>query len=115
MKVFLTKNLNLTCWSFGLENGECYSLIGASGDFSVPGHAGGVGFVLSTYSIGGDGANSFFGAGPGGSVVITTQITGVANAGTGYGSGASGSAVLNAAAKAGAAGYQGVIIITEYK
>ena len=27
MKVFLTKNLNLTYWSFGLENGEYYTLV----------------------------------------------------------------------------------------
>lgn len=34
MKVFLTQNLNLTSWSFGLENGECYNGI-TGGDTKV--------------------------------------------------------------------------------
>ena len=89
--------------------------IGLNGNFSVPGHDGGIGIVMSVISIGGSGANSVFGDGPSGKIVTTGQTTGLAIAATGFGAGASGSAVLNAAAKSGAAGYQGVIIITEFK
>jgi hypothetical protein len=89
-------------------------LIGANGDFSIQGNGGGIGFVMSTIAIGGVGAHIYFG---GGSLaqINTTGQTGTANNATSFGSGASGASVLNAAAEVGGTGYQGVIIITEYK
>ena len=89
-------------------------LIGANGDFSIQGNGGGIGFVMSTIAIGGVGAHIYFG---GGSLaqINTTGQTGIANNATSFGSGASGASVLNAAAEMGGTGYQGVIIITEYK
>ena len=87
---------------------------GIGGNISRVGEDGGTGFVTTGISLGGKGSSSFYGSGGESPVAITTQtIAGVAA--TGYGAGASGAAVYFAAAAAGAAGFQGVIIVTEYK
>ncbi|MEY4331744.1 MAG: hypothetical protein RLZZ196_482 [Bacteroidota bacterium] len=88
---------------------------GIGGSFMVSGHAGGTGFSSSVLSVAGSGANSYFGDGGSSPAVIDgSSVAGVA--GNSYGAGASGAAAMNFATGAvGAAGYHGVIIVTEYK
>jgi hypothetical protein len=66
-------------------------------------------------SVAGAGANSYFGDGGVAPAVIDgTSRSGVA--GSSFGAGASGAAAVNVATGAlGAAGFHGVIIVTEYK
>ena len=88
---------------------------GIGGSFMVSGHAGGTGFSSSVLSVAGSGANSYFGDGGLSPAVIDgSSVAGIA--GNSYGAGASGAAAMNFATGAvGAAGYHGVIIVTEYK
>lgn len=95
--------------------GGAGGVAGIGGSFMVPGHGGGTGFSGSVISVAGAGANSYFGDGGVAPAVIDgTSRSGVA--GSSFGAGASGAAAVNVATGAlGAAGFHGVIIVTEYK
>ncbi|MEY2646674.1 MAG: Ralstonia phage Adzire, partial [Bacteroidota bacterium] len=95
--------------------GGAGGIAGVGGSIMVPGHSGGTGFSGSVISVAGAGANSYLADGG----VAPAVIDGSARAGiaaTGYGAGASGAAAVNVNSGAlGAAGFHGVIIVTEYK
>jgi hypothetical protein len=95
--------------------GGAGGVAGIGGSFMVPGHGGGTGFSGSVISVAGAGANSYFGDGGVAPAVIDgTSRPGVA--GSSFGAGASGAAAVNVGTGAvGAAGFHGVIIVTEYK
>ncbi len=95
--------------------GGAGGVAGIGGSFMVPGHGGGTGFSGSVISVAGAGANSYFGDGGVAPAVIDgTSRSGVA--GSSFGAGASGAAAVNVGTGAlGAAGFHGVIIVTEYK
>lgn len=83
---------------------------------NVPGSSGDTGFGgNSSFTNSGNGANSLLGQGGRGVIRLTTGST-VGNAASGYGAGASGSVTFtnNTVTATGAAGTQGVVIITEY-
>ncbi len=105
-----------TATQYIISNGGNAGLAGI-GDISVPGHAGGTGLVIVGMAICGTGANSFFGDGPLASATTGAKVG--PNAATGYGAGAAGLAVYATAISGsngtGADGFQGVIIVTEYK
>jgi hypothetical protein len=79
------------------------------------GNEGGTGFSSTVISVAGAGGNSYFGGGGVAPAVIDGMSRPGAPGGS-YGAGASGAAAINVATGAlGAAGFKGVIIITEYK
>lgn len=80
---------------------------GSSGDFNFTGNDGG--FKDDTTTIGSLGGDSFFGGG----APALVDTTGVGNAGTNYGGGGGGS-IAASASIVGGAGFQGIVIITEY-
>jgi hypothetical protein len=88
---------------------------GIGGNFMNTGNEGGTGFSSTVISVAGAGANSYFGGGGVAPAVIDGMSRPGAPGGS-YGAGASGAAAINVATGAlGAAGFKGVIIITEYK
>jgi hypothetical protein len=88
---------------------------GIGGNFMNTGNEGGTGFSSTVISVAGAGGNSFFGGGGVAPAVIDGMSRPGAPGGS-YGAGASGAAAINVATGAlGAAGFKGVIIITEYK
>jgi phosphomannomutase len=95
--------------------GGAGGVAGIGGSFMVPGHGGGTGFSGSVISVAGAGANSYFGDGGVAPAVIDgTSRSGVA--GSSFGAGASGAAAVNVGTGAlGAAGFHGIIIVTEFK
>ena len=85
---------------------------GSGGSFQTTGTPGnyGISILGVNFGIGGNGGSSFFGGGANGG-----QGTTAAAAGTSYGGGAAGGALTeNTAQIAGAAGANGVVIITEF-
>lgn len=83
---------------------------GFNGDINIPGSPGTIGWGSASapsISLSGEGGDSFFGGGG------TNVQTGDGGAATGYGSGGGGSG-SQASAQTGGAGYQGIIILTEY-
>lgn len=83
----------------------------ANGDLREAGNNGGVAIYLSsTLGKSGDGAGSVLG-----NAVSGNSTAAAGNAGTGYGDGGAGATSTTTTPYAGGAGYQGVIIITEYQ
>ena len=83
---------------------------GSGGDFRFPGNPGGNGIAsFGLFGTSGAGGTSYFSGGARGLVASA-----VGDAGQLYGGGASGSVGFNVAARAGAAGGKGIVVITEY-
>lgn len=83
--------------------------VATGGTVSTGGTSGGNGICVSaTLAISGQGAGSIYGGGG------AAQTAAVGGAATGYGAGGGGAAVITNTDRAGGAGSQGIIIITEY-
>lgn len=80
---------------------------GSSGDFNFTGNNGGI--KDNNSNIGSYGGDSFFG----GAAQPLISNSGIGNAGTNYGGGGGGS-IATSASVVGGAGFQGIVIITEY-
>lgn len=88
---------------------------GSSGDFNVTGVTGGSKTDNSAgTTIGSTGGDSFFGGGASAILDETSNGTGIGNAGTTYGGGGGGSIAPSGSGIVGGAGFQGIVIITEY-
>lgn len=83
--------------------------VGSSGSFNTNGNPGASGISTSTMVMGGAGGLSFFGGAARGLVVAGTGNTALS-----YGGGGSGGVTAASAQNAGGAGFQGIVIITEF-